>query len=188
MKRFLVIMFTSIGFLAACGEIETNMSMDVQDFEAATQSNEPLSLKDLKGDWWIADFIFTNCTAVCFPMTSNMAKLQEEMKQEDLDVQIVSFSVDPEYDTPEVLKEFADSYQADLSNWSFVTGYDFETIKKLSEGSFQSAVNKPPEGSDQVTHGISFFLVNPDGEVIKRYNGTDQSEIEEIITDLKKVL
>ncbi|MFD1039381.1 SCO family protein [Virgibacillus byunsanensis] len=88
--------------------------------------------------------------------------------------------------TTEVLKAYAEGYQADSSNWSFLTGYDFQTLKSIK--SFKSLLEKPPEGSDQVTHGTSFFLVNPDGEVIKRYSGVDSKEIDVIIKDLKKVL
>ncbi|WP_240510216.1 SCO family protein [Virgibacillus profundi] len=171
MKRLLIMVFAFMLFLTACGEkIETNMSRDVQAFEFTTQDNESLALKDLEGKWWVADFIFTNCTTVCLPMTTNMSKLQDKIKQENLDVQLVSFSVDPEYDTPKVLEEYAESYQADLSNWSFLTGYEFQTIKELSIKSFQSPLEKPPEG-----------------EVIKRYSGTDPKKLDVIIDDLKEV-
>ncbi|ALX49116.1 SCO family protein [Lentibacillus amyloliquefaciens] len=189
MKRLLFMIFVMTLFLTACGEdIETNMSEDVQDFEFTTQDNETLSLNDLKGEWWIADFIFTNCTTVCLPMTSNMSELQNKMKEENLDARLVSFSVDPDDDTPEVLKEYAKSYQADFSNWSFLTGYDFQTIKEFSIKSFRSIVESPPEGSDQVTHGTSFFLVNPKGKVIKRYSGIESKEMDNIIQDFKTVL
>lgn len=189
MKRLGVLAVVLTLFLVACGEeIDTNMSREVKDFSFTTQDKETLSLKDLKGEWWIADFMFTNCTTVCLPMTSNMSKLQDKMKEEKLDAQLISFSVDPEHDTPKVLKEYAASYQADLSNWSFLTGYDFQTIKELSIKSFQSLLEKPPEGTDQVTHGTSFLLVNPEGEVIKRYSGVDSKSIDKIMSDLKIVL
>lgn len=176
-------------FLAACGEkeIETNMSGEVDDFEFTTQDNEKLGLKDLEGEWWVADFVFTKCITVCLPMTTNMSQLQDLLDEEGINVQLVSFTVDPENDTPEVLKKYAESYDADLSNWSFLTGYDFETVKELSVGSFRSELEENP-GSDQITHGVRFFLVNPDGEVIKNYYGIDMKEVEVIVDDLKKVL
>lgn len=177
-------------FLAACGgeKIETNMSEEVADFEFTTQDNEKLGLKDLEGEWWVADFVFTNCRTVCLPMTSNMSQLQDLLAEEGMDeVQLITFTVDPEIDTPEVLKKYSESYDADLSNWSFLTGYDYETIKELSVGSFRSEVQENP-GSDQITHGVRFFLVNPDGEVIKNYYGIDMKEVETIVDDLKKVL
>ncbi|GGK04488.1 SCO1 protein [Lentibacillus kapialis] len=181
--------FLLILILAACGEdIETNMSEDVSDFEFTTQDMETMSNDDLKGEWWIADFVFTNCTTVCPPMTRNMAELQQKMKEENLDAQLVSFSVDPKRDTPEALKQFAQNFQADFSNWTLLTGYEFQTIKEFSIKSFKSLVRKPPEGSDQVTHGTSFFLINPEGEVIKSYNGTKTEEMQKIVDDLKIVL
>jgi len=175
--------------LAACGgePIETNMSEEVKDFEFTTQNNETLSLSDLEGEYWVADFIFTNCTTVCLPMTANMSSLQDKLKEEDINVPLVSFSVDPEYDTPEVLKEYGESYDADFNNWYFLTGYDFETIKELSISSFKSLLAEPPEGSDQVTHGTSFFLINPEGKVIKNYNGVESGTMDSIVNDLKKI-
>src|SRR5699024_9875980 len=93
-----------------------------------------------------------------------------------------------ERDTPDVLKEYAKDYDADLDNWTFLTGYDFQTIKELSIKSFQSLLEEAPEDSDQVTHGTRFYLVNPEGKVIKFYNDTDADAIDDIIADLKKVL
>lgn len=188
MKRLLCIVALSL-FVAGCGEaIETNMSEDVLDFEFTTQENETLALDDLKGNYWITDMIFTNCTTVCLPMTANMKTLQENMSQEGIDnVELVSFSVDPDYDTPEVLKTYGESYDADFSNWTFLTGYDFETIKELSIKSFKSMLVEAPEGTDQVTHGVKFYLVNPEGKVIKFYDGVESASMDTIINDLKKV-
>jgi len=184
-----IILILVVFFLAACGEdIETNMSENVADFDFTTQDKGTLSLDDLEGEWWVADFVFTNCTTVCLPMTSNMSVLQDKMKEEELDAQLVSFSVDPDYDTPEVLQEYADEYDADLDNWTFLTGYDFQTIKELSIKSFRSMLAEAQPGDDQVTHGVSFFLVNPEGKVIKKYDGRDQKEMDNIIEDLKIVL
>ena len=191
MRILKIVSFTFIlMILAACGgeNIETTMSENVDDFEFTTQDNESFGLDDLKGTYWVADFVFTNCTTVCLPMTSNMAYLQDLIQEEDLDVQLVSFSVDPDYDTPEVLKEYAEEYDADVDNWTFLTGYDFDTIKELSIKSFKNMVQEPPEGTDQVTHGTSFFLVNPEGKVIKSYNGVQKDSMEDILEDLKNVV
>ena len=175
-------------FLVACGDkIEADFSKEIADFEFTTQDNEKLGLDDLKGDWWVADFIFTNCTSVCIPMSLNMARLQQDLQEKDLDLQFVSFTVDPDYDSPEVLKAYAESYGADLNNWAFLTGYDFKTIEKLSVKSFLSGVMQDPN-SDQVQHGVRFFLVNPEGVFIKSYDGTDKKEVERLMDDLEKVL
>jgi len=188
MKRLFIIGMTISLLLGACSSklpIETNMSNTVKDFSFTTQDEEDLSLEDLKGEWWIADFVFTNCVTVCLPMTSNMSSLQDSLKENDIEIQFVSFSVDPDYDTPEVLREYADEYNADLSNWSFLTGYDFDTIKEVSVKSFKAPILEAKSGSDQVTHDTRFFLVNPEGKIVKGYDGVNSESMKDIIKDLK---
>ena len=191
-KQRLIIAFIGlILILSACGnpykEIEPNMDEKVADFNFTTQDNESLSLEDLNGSWWVADFVFTNCTTVCLPMSTNMSALQDKLAEENIDVQLVSFSVDPDYDQPEVLREYAEDYEADLSNWTFLTGYDFQTIRELSIKSFRSPLPVPDRGDDQVMHGTLFYLVTPEGQIIKSYDGVAPSEMDDIVADLKTI-
>lgn len=185
-----VILITTVLFvlvLQACGQklpIETNMNEKVADFSFTTQDNELLQLDDLKGQWWIADFIFTNCTSVCLPMTANMSYLQDRLNEEGLPIQLVSFSVDPDFDSPEVLKAYGEQYDADFTNWSFLTGYEFQTIKELSIKSFRAYLKEPEPGSDQFTHDTRFFLVDPKGKIVKGYNGVQRENIDLLIDDL----
>jgi|SRR5699024_2630740 len=182
------IMLAGLLALAGCGgdNVETTMSEEVEDFEATTQDGDTLARDDLLGTWWVADFVFTNCTTVCPPMTRNMKVLQDRLNEAGVEnYHLVSFSVDPDRDTPEVLKEYAEEHGADLATWTFLTGYDFDTIKDFSINSFKNLVAPPPEGDDQVTHGTAFFLVNPDGEVVKSYSGTEADEMDQIAEDLK---
>ncbi|WP_181348995.1 SCO family protein [Thalassobacillus sp. CUG 92003] len=177
-----------IAFLSACGsKIDSNMSREVHSLKATNQSDEPINIKEhIQGEYVIADFIFTNCNTVCPPMTGNMSRLQQLIKDENLDAKLVSFSVDPERDTPKQLKQFAEPYQPDYEMWDFVTGYSFKDIKEFSIKSFQSPLEKD-ETSDQMFHGTSFYLINPEGEVIKRYNGQEAEEMQNIVDDLNQV-
>lgn len=169
-------------------QIKTNMDETFTDFEFLNQDEEKVSLESLKGEYWVSDLIFTNCTTVCIPMTSNMKRLQDEMVAENLNhIQLISFSVDPDFDTPEVLRDYAQQYDADLDNWSFLTGYEFEEMKEISIKTFRSMLQEPAPGEDQVTHGTRFFLVNPKGDVIKNYDGMNGNVVEEVIEDLKKL-
>lgn len=175
--------------LAACSDnsIETNMSISVADFKFTTQDHETFGSADLDDEWWVAYFLYTDCEIVCPTTTPNMARLQKELKDASVDVQIVSFTVDPEHDTPEVLKEYAQENQADLSNWTFLTGYDFNQIKELSEESFQSSLEGGGTDGMQYAHTTRFFLVNPERKIIKYYNGMITNEVDELISDAKKV-
>lgn len=188
MKKFKLVLLISFLFIVGCSNFEQNMnSREVADFNFINQDHENVSLEELKGEWWIADFIFTNCVTVCLPMTDNMAILQQKLTEKNIDIQLVSFSVDPDRDTPEVLKEYAQAYDADFSNWSFLTGYDFDTIKDLSVQSFAAGLQREPD-SDQVQHVTRFYLVNPEGEIIKYYEGLDEEEMDNIIKDLKVLI
>src|SRR5699024_11981722 len=91
-------------------EIDANMSEDVLSFNYTTQDDKELSNEDLKGKWWVADFVFTNCETVCITMNSNMSSHMDKAADKDLDLQFVSFSIDPEHDTPEVLRDYAKEY------------------------------------------------------------------------------
>src|SRR5699024_6164415 len=98
---------------------------------------------------------------------------QDKLKEDNVPVQFVTFTVDPERDKPNVRKNFIEERGGEFSNWYFLGGYSFADIKDFSESSFQSALAKPPEGSDQFAHVTSFFLVNQEGMIVKRYNGLD---------------
>lgn len=167
---------------------EGDFSYKVEDFSYTNQDGETVSLDDLKGSFWVADMVFTSCNTVCPPMTANMARLQKLLKEEGLDeVRLVSFSVDPEVDTPEMLKEFGDKFGADYSNWDFLTGYTMEEAEEFALKSFKSLVDKP-EGQDQVNHTVRFFIVTPDGNAIKSYDGRQAEQMQQIVDDLKGYL
>lgn len=173
--------------ISACGhDIDTNMSEQVANFEFTTQDEESLSLDDLKGDWWIAYFMYTNCTIVCPTTTPNMVSVQNQLNEYGLNPQIVSFSIDPDYDTPDVLRNYANEYGADLDNWHFLTGYEFDDIQELSEDSFKTVLEDGGPEEHQYVHSTSFFLINPNGEIIKRYDGMSDEEMDVLVSDLKK--
>jgi protein SCO1 len=171
-------------------EIEESfpMSMEVEEFSAVNQSGDEVTLSDLKGDIWIADFIFTNCDTICLPMTANMAQLQQKLKDNGLaeDVKLVSFSIDPENDTPQALTEYSSRYEADLDQWEFLTGYSQEEVEVFANRSFNTPAAKV-EGSDQFVHGTSFYLISESGIVLKQYEGVMDPPFEEIIADIKKL-
>src|SRR5690625_6584762 len=87
------------------------------DFEFTTQDEETVSLEDLKGEWWITYMFYTDCRTVCPQTTANMVEIQADLEESGLKPQIISFSVDPENDTPDELRQYADDYGANLDTW-----------------------------------------------------------------------
>ncbi|WP_409298228.1 SCO family protein [Peribacillus sp. SCS-26] len=177
-----------IVLLASCSKsrIPGELDYPVRAFKAVSQDGEPFTEKELNGKIWVADFIFTNCTTVCPPMTANMSKLQQELKKEKLDedVHLVSFSIDPGADNPGALKTYGSKFGADYRNWSFLTGYSQSFIEKFSADSFHMLVKKPA-GGDQVIHGTEFALVSQEGEVVKTYKGNVDFPLDDIMEHIK---
>ena len=181
------ILIVFVFLLSACGsdKIKNPLNYEVKDFQYTNQKGESFGLQDLKGEVWVANFIFTNCDDVCLPMTANMKLLQEKVKEEGIDnIQFVSFSVDPAVDSPEILLEFANLFQVDESNWNFLTGYPQEDIEQFALDTFNTIVKKPESG-DQVIHGTSFYLINGEGKVMKDYTGLAEIPMDDIINDIK---
>ncbi|MFL8936344.1 SCO family protein [Rossellomorea oryzaecorticis] len=179
--------------LVGCGnknaEESFPMSVEIGELEAINQNGDTVKLSALNEDKIvIADFIFTNCDTVCLPMTANMAKLQNKIKEAGLqdDVQFVSISIDPEEDTPETLTEYSKRHSADYSNWTFLTGYTRDEIESFANVSFKTPAAKV-EGSNQFVHATSFFLVGESGILLNKYEGVSEPPFEEIIKDIEKL-
>lgn len=164
----------------------TEANLKVADLKFVNQFGEASSTADLQGQVWIVDTIFTRCPSVCGIMTPNMMLLQEAIIEENLDVKLYSFSVDPEFDSPEILKKYGEGYGANFDYWTFVTGYSSEQIKQFVQQSFKQIVEPSPE-SDDIIHPTSFFLIDEQGNVVRKYDGLT-SDIEPIIKDLKKYM
>lgn len=191
MKKVLAIIFTCF-VLAGCGSsgnFEAQTNWEIKDFNYTNQHNEKVSLEDLKGKVWLATFIFTNCETVCPPMTFNMSDIQHMLVDKGIeDYNIVAFSVDPEVDTPEKLQEYLGNYDvADESKWQLLTGYKQEEISKFAEKSFKTLVKDDPN-TNQVIHGVSFYLVDQNGVVVKNYSGATDVPKEEIVLDVETLI
>lgn len=167
--------------LSACGNVKfkADYNYEMQEFEHVNQRNEKVSLESLKGKPWLGMYIFTNCTTVCTPMTFNMTQIQEKLIKKGIeDYNIVAFSVDPEVDTPEVLTDYLARYNVpDDSKWNLLTGYAQPYIEQYAAKSTKLIVKDDPR-NDQVTHAVSFFLVDKDGVLVKQYRGYDEDTSE----------
>ncbi|MBH9968196.1 SCO family protein [[Bacillus] enclensis] len=195
MKRLWLVVLAGLfaASLAGCGKGNAEdtfpMSVEIGELEAVNQNGDTVKLSELNEDKIvIADFIFTNCDTVCLPMTANMAKLQNKIKEAGLqdDVQFVSISIDPEEDTPETLTEYSKRHSADYSNWTFLTGYTRDEIESFANVSFKTPAAKV-EGSNQFVHATSFFLVGESGTLLNKYEGVSDPPFEEIIKDIEKL-
>ena len=153
----------------------------VSDFKLYDTNGEIFSFKDLQGKVWIADFIFTTCGSVCPMMTKNMAALHRSFALVN-QVEMVSISVNPENDTPEVLSQFAQRYHADTKKWHFLTG-DRGEITRVSVEIFKvGSVDQPVFHSDRI------ILVDQGGRIRGYYQGTNPREINALFRDMNLIL
>jgi protein SCO1 len=155
-------------------------------FEFVERSGESVSLESLKGKVWVADFIFTHCAGPCPLISSKMSRLQKAVRELD-DVRLVSFTVDPERDTPEVLREYAQRYQAEPERWLFLTGPKEPLYQLVGEG-FHLAVEDGESEAGQVTHSTRFVLVDQQGRIRGYYDGAQPGTADALLPDIRALL
>jgi len=152
-------------------------------FSLIDQDGKAFGSEQLKGKPYVAAFIFTHCAGACPMMTQKMAKLQKAVP--DKDVELVSFTVDPERDTPEVLKTYAKNAGADSSRWHFLTGSP-EQLAAVAAG-LKSAAVKATDGSDQFIHSDRFMLIDGNGQVRGTYRNSEPEAMDQLAKDAEKL-
>ena len=136
------------------------------EFVLADEQGRSVDLYDLHGTVWIAGFIFTRCDSICPLITAQMADLQRELAADPAAkaVRLVSFTVDPEVDTPEVLQAYARQHGADPARWSFLTGTR-PAVRDLITQGFKLPVTDQPGATTPIVHSQSLALIDGDGRV-----------------------
>jgi len=151
-----------------------NQYGSVPDFSLTDRSGNSVTLAQLRGRIWIADFIYTTCTDTCPLQTAMMAKLQEEYAAQP-DIQLVSITVDPERDTPQALTLYADKYQANAKRWYFLSGPRDRIVQLIQQG-FHLAVAAIPAGADSdgmIPHSPRFVLVDKEARIRGYYDSRE---------------
>jgi protein SCO1/2 len=140
----------------------------------------------LRGHPTIVSFLFTRCDTICPVTTSKMRHIQEETFGSP--IKLVSFSVDPTYDTPERLTAYAKKFDADAERWRFVTG-PVDRVKPLLEGPFMTSMER--EGSDReggvpnIAHGGYFMLVDATLRIRGAYDSNDIHRLDDLVRDAR---
>jgi protein SCO1/2 len=157
-------------------------------FQLMDQGGAPFTDGSMSGHVSVVDFIFTRCAASCPRLTARMADLQGRLKRAGSSARLVSFSVDPDNDTPAVLAEYAARAGADPARWSFVTG-PVDTVKAAVVGGFKIALEKLPKGANDydVTHGDWFVLVDPTGKLRGYYTTDEPNDLDRVLLDVQRL-
>ena len=138
----------------------------VPSFQLLNQDSLLISDKDYLGKVYVAEFFFTRCPSICPVMTKNLVGLQNYFENED-DFGVASFSITPQYDTPNVLKAYAEKYGVTDMDWHLMTG-DKETIYDLANSGFNIFAAEMPDAPGGFEHSGLFALVDKEGYLRSR--------------------
>ncbi len=159
-------------------------------FALKDQLGQPIGSEKLRGQVWVAAFMFTRCPTICPRITTKMRKLQQDALKAMVPITLLSISVDPEFDTPPVLKAYAQRFEADLTTWSFATG-DFQVIQKTAVDGFKLALDgRADAGAEDfgIVHGSHLMLVDQKLHLRGYYRTDDDAELARLLVDAKALM
>ena len=167
--------------------LRTISSMDLVD-----QEGEPVNLQTFRGQPWFANIIFTRCPGPCARMTQKMRQLQEALPAEASEVQLVSLTTDPDFDTPEVLSQYARKFQADIRSWKFLTGTKEEIVRVSTQEWLLVMLEKGEaereSPNDIFLHSTLTVLMDGLGRIRGTYEILEEGQLEEALADLQRLL
>ncbi|MEM1416055.1 MAG: SCO family protein [Myxococcota bacterium] len=178
----------AFALLVACGGSAEPppVLMEVPSFRLVDQTGEAFGSDELRGRVWVANTIFTTCPTVCPLLTSQMANLQRRFAERELDVRLVSFSVDPENDTPEALAAYAQRNGADPARWRFLTG-EREALRTILEDGLRVRMGGERSPSGDIAHGTHFVLVDASAR-LRGFYANDGAGLGKLERDVAAIL
>lgn len=153
-------------------------------FELINQEGKASTLHEWNNKIVVADFFFTHCPVICPKMTKSLKDVQKAFNPEE--VQITSFSVDPERDTPERLRWYAGKFGINTANWQLLTG-DKREIYKLARNGFMIVATDGDGGPEDFIHSEKLVLIDKQKRIRGYYDGTSEKEVNTLIQDIKKL-
>jgi len=160
---------------------------EVGAFALTDERGQPFSDAALHDHVTIVSFLFTRCDTICPVTTMKMQRLQDKTFDAGAQIKLASFSVDPAYDTPARLAEYAQRYHADPARWRFVTG-PVEPMRRLVEGPFMNSMTQEgvtPSGAPAISHSGYFLLVDRHAHIRGAYDSNDIQRLDEMIRDAR---
>ncbi|HEX8516852.1 MAG TPA: SCO family protein [Bacteroidia bacterium] len=158
----------------------------IPEFNFTDQDGRSISGKDLEGSVYVTDFFFTTCHSICPVMSRQMERVYNKFKG-NYEVKFLSHTVDPEIDSVKQLKEYATRHNADSRQWMFVTGDKKQLYGVARTGYFLDA-QEGDGGPDDFIHTQNFALIDKDKRIRGYYDGTDSTDVDQLIKDIDLLL
>ena len=159
----------------------------IPEFSFTDQDGNTFTRSKLEGKIYIANYFFTTCKSICIDMSQQLNRVQSRFKGHH-DFLIVSHTVDPENDSPEVLKEYAKRVYAEEHVWKFLTGDKKALYNHARKGYFIAADEEGDGGEHDFIHSNLFVLVDKEGRIRGYYNGTELETVSQMMDDIKLLL
>ena len=167
---------------------QSNKELDfkVPSYNFINQDSLPISNSFTDGKIWVAHYFFTTCPTICPVMISGINDVQDAYRDNE-QLKIVSFTVNPEVDTPKVLKEYAKLQNANTQQWQFVTGDKKKLYRFARKGLFVEATDGDG-GVNDFIHSEKLVLIDKYNNIRGYYDGTEESEVKLLIKDINRLL
>ncbi|UOY07837.1 SCO family protein [Muricauda sp. SCSIO 64092] len=149
--------------------VNNGQKRKVPNFSFINQDSVLVTNKDYLGKVYVVDFFFTTCPTICPTMTQNLVELQETFKERD-NFAVASFTINPRYDTPHVLKKYGEKYGVNNPNWNLLTG-EQEKIYELAREGFYILASEAEDAPGGFEHSGMFALVDKEGYIRSRMDG-----------------
>ena len=157
----------------------------IAPFAFVDQERAGVTNATFHGKVYVADFFFTSCRTICPIMKTQMLRVYEATRDMP-DVQIISHTIDPEYDTVALLRDFATRLGVESGRWHFVTGVK-DSIYKIAQTSYFATALEDKSEPDGFIHSGAFLLIDRQGRIRGKYDGTKEEEVNRLIVDIKKL-
>lgn len=169
-------------------EVPDTIYPTIPSFTYVNQDSTIVTSKSMKGKVWVADFFFSTCPTICPTMTTQMKRLQAMTKDLESEIQFISFSINPTYDQPSILRRYMKHHGIEANNWQFLTGDEAETHELGINSFLVHVATSDEEESGGYAHSPAFTLVDKEGIVRGVYVGTDTQDVDRLEKDLRKLL
>jgi protein SCO1/2 len=176
--------------LADGSEVTDTLYHRIPPFQLVDQNGDTVNQSVVKGKLYVADFFFTRCGTICPKISSQLTRVQDIFR-DNATVKFLSFSVDPEHDSPAKLKEYAQRYDAIPDKWYFLTGKKADIYNLAMTGFYLPAVDvgvKAGKPDETFIHSEKLVLVDKEGIVRGFYDGTDKEDVDRLVLEIRVLL
>lgn len=158
----------------------------IGEFSFLDQDSAVITNSTFDNKIYVADFFFTSCRTICPIMKTQMMRVYDSI-QNDNDVLLLSHTIDPEYDTVGLLRDFADRLGVKSSKWHFATGKPKQEVYKLAQLSYFSTAMEDKNEADGFIHSGAFLLIDKHRRIRGKYDGTKEADVDRLLADIKRL-